>query len=481
IYYRPDNLAPFKRGWYDNYHPTEHYPQPWEECPITMGTGDDLDISYHYWGACYKGNNDFTTSNSLTASAITLRHPKEAAGEIQYTINESVVTFYPSIPESAKTIAIASSAYGENHEEKTISCFGSNIYLDSETYINHSLVLYRRFRGYADAYGVVDHYQTPEGGVPYINRIAMTAGSGATGGSMAEPIYLGVVVTYGDWPGFLSQLEINIYRYEPDPENWIKIGNKTISWDICYKRHIDDIALAANGNDLWVFWLYSYIDENENSIRDFRGYRIQNSSGRTMMDTISGNSAFFVPDTIPGEVINADWDNIINMTRLIWTQIDGGYYKTRAGRVELDPVTKQPIHMVDFPSEISNNSNDNAINPSIAVNNSEYDEFRAFAGFTFGENSSIVKCKLINGDDVWQQPENYYGVTPDDSYITYSYFGNPQFIWMESETIKIKDEIVAEGNHYHECLQLKTNRYNNTDIYTSYGEDQNIIIQELHP
>jgi len=389
-------------------------------------------------------------------------------------------TFYPSIPEAAKTIAIASSAYGINHDEKTISCFLSEYEEPVTHFINHSFVLYKRFRGDADAYGVVDHYQICAWGRPHINRIVMTDGSGATNGSMSEPIYLGSVLTYGNWPESKSQLEINVYRYEPNPENWIKIGYKTFPWNYSDQRHIDDIALAANGNDLWVFWLYSYLDENENSIRDFRGYRINNASGRNTTDTMSGDNAFYDPNIQLGEVINADWDDVINMPRLIWTQKDGNYFKTYAGWVELYPNTKQPSDMVQR-YEISNNSSDNVINPSIAVNNSQYDEFRAFAGFTFGENSSIVKCKLINGDDVWQQPENYYGVTPDDSYITYSYFGNPQFIWMESETIKIKDETVAEGNHYHECLQLKTNRYNNTDIYTSYGEDQNIIIQELHP
>jgi len=428
-------------------------------------------------GALLSGASD----HDDTFTVITLRHPKEAAGKIQYTINQIVVDFYPYIPDAAKTIAIASSAYGENHEEKTISCFGSTMYEeDPETHINHSLVLYRRFRGNTDAYGVVDHYQTLEGGRPHINRIAMTAGSGATNGSMAEPIYLGVVVTHGKWAENLSKLEINVYRYEPNPEDWIKIGNKTIGWSDDL-RHIDDVALAADGNDLWVFWLYSYLDENEDRIRDFRGYRINNASGRNTIDTISNNS-FYAPNVILGDVINADWDNIIDLPRIIWTRIDGGYYKTYAGRVVLHPVTKQPNEM-DHIHQISNNNSSHASNPSIAVNNSEYDEFRAFAGFTFGENTSNVKLKLINGDDVWQQPENYYkyGIDPLDSYITYRYFGTSKFIWMESETIQSKDEIIAEGNHYHKCLQLKTNRNNKKDIYTSYSEDQTVIIQELHP
>jgi len=432
---------------------------------------------------------------NLRCSAVTLRHPKECAGVIPYYI-ESLNMDYDFKPEvgQAKQLSLASSVY--DGEQITITCFPSDEFENGEyedpDFSAHRLILFKRMRGGSDSYGDVAHWTTTEH-CPMSMKTTMTTGVGASG-TMEEPIYLAtnVVCTRPD-NGFGSPIKfshLRIYRYEPDPESWVEIGN--YNWTQEGVKFINDVALSAvldlnGGDDLIVFWMQDC--ESQDNIH---GFRIEDAATRNNSLDINEYIEYYEIDTVVyyysniGPVINADWDEsqYVKKPRLTWTQYNGSVYETRVARVELDAYG-QPDSLT-YTDSIS--GSENSANPILVMNRSKQtDSYDAFT--MFYENSSVCRSDLliINGVDDWQSAvtvDEGYGLIPQEHALTYRYFGVPLNLWKRSGVIQADHRIISDSNDAIKPI-LSTNRNNRKDIFCSFAEDdglyQGIIIKHLEP
>ncbi len=487
-----DNPPPEYRDDFDNQHWdwNNHIDEAlsWEDPGSnTYGTKDDLDIGYHYWGACYHklyGTvHRFTRDPNEAETVVTLRHPKEASVEIKYTVGEEELIFRPEIT-SPEHIAVASSEY--NGQEKTIACFRTNR-VNDQSDDAHCLVCYNRFRGGSGSQGVICDFLAIGSYTAHISNLFMTTGSGASG-SMEKPIYLAINVLWGTVPADLRASQVKVYRYEPgDQDDWVLVGDHFFNAPDQY-TYFKDVALAADGDDVVVFWIRRELSQED----EFWGYRIENAAWESTATDFYEVEEPFLSFQTATDMMNADWDpdDWINAPRITWTDWEDGKYKTWAAQVTFlggqpDDITQRKL--------ISDEGADSAKNPSIAVNHPQFDldnPYEAFASFTCGRSILRSDLQSSGGNDTWtledslaSGPDVYEGETC----VTYRAFGTPLNIWEQDDELYTDREIIpTRWGPNPKGVKLCTNRHNQTDIFTTYARysglgNTKIMVQQLEP
>ena len=255
---------------------------------------------------------------------------------------------------------------------------------------------------------------------------------------------------------------------------------------------IQDLSLAASGNDLSVFWLYKNQDANR---REIWGYTIDDAATIDLPETIAPNNPIYYDANHEfGDTINTDWDDQIDTARIVWTEQDqdDDYLRTRAGHIYL--LLGQPYSITDV-EKISNNTLSKEEYPVIAVNNSGLGDMRAFSQFCYtipipSEPSerilSRADLELSSLGDDWKDPVNRSdGGEFSASWITYRYFGLPRQIWLPTWTELRTEHDFVSKTPYHKptFVKITTDRSNKTDIFTAYGdvEETYCLIQQLEP
>jgi len=428
---------------------------------------------------------------NLWCSAVTLRHPKEAVGALEYDINSQPQIFEPDIT-AYRNLAIASGTY--QGETKTIACFPSN-QLELENFEKHRLVMYKIFRGDETSHGCLDQQMIIPDHVDddIIARVAMTTGSGATGASMSEPIYAAAGFIISDYY-FTGNYEravnttttLNIYRYEPsgDPSDWIKIGE--FSDTVGTESQVVDLSLAASGNDLSIFWLYKNQDADR---REIWGYTIEDAATIDLPETIAPSIPIYyeISGNTIGDTINTDQDGQGDNSVLItWTEKFGSYNNLvcRAGEVLYtigQPSEIYPIH------DLSSDVEADAQFPVITVNNSDYRDNIAFCQYDYDYQftDNLSHRDLSSGE--WKPPVNRVvtGLEYSATSMTYRYFGTPRQIWRYGGiSLRTEHDDVCNFPYYAPAfVKIATDRSNRMDIFTAYGYDNDNIclIQQLEP
>jgi len=378
-------------------------------------------------------------------------------------------------------------------EQITITCFPSDEFENGEyedpDFSAHRLVLFKRMRGGSDSYRDVAHWTTTEH-CPMSVNTTMTTGAGASG-SMEEPIYLAtnVVCTRPDNGLGGSQTKfsyLRVYRYEPDPESWVEIGN--YYWPADGVKYINDVALSAvlddnGGDDLIVFWMQDC--ESQDNIH---GFRIEDAATRTTSEAIAANSIY--THAYIGPVINADWDEsqYVQKPRLTWTEYNNGKYETMAVRVPLHFSSGVPVIFYSG-IQISSSNDTDTYNPILIMNRrKQTDSNDAFTIFnTSSQSVRRADLLVVNGSDYWQSAvtvDEGYGMIPQEHALTYRYFGVPLNLWKRSGVIQADHWTISDSNDAIKPI-LSTNRNNKKDIFCSFAEDdglyQGIILKHLEP
>ena len=480
----PDNEAPNKLGEMDNKDSSGDI-VPWEDPSSPMyGTGDDLDMGYHYWGACYDDSDNYTTNPSNYYRVISLRHPKDGCGEIDYEVDEETLTFHPDIG-SLKKIAIASSEY--NNTEKTISCFFTNVIRDDGMEGDyHGLVCYKRFRGGDGSYGVVDYFKSHSNDILNFKCMAMTTGDDASG-TMGKPIYLIVFSYCVNDAEYYNGETIDVYRYEPVSDNWVKVIKMGVPNEMV---HFTDVALAAYDEDLVLFWTQH---NDVNGKYYIKGYRLEDAATTPGVKLLDQPVSYIIETSNIIQNISADWDPDISKPRISWTQKDGsdGNFDIWAAQVTFNAATQQPDGYTQRYRIFSDAQNNDARNPTIVVNlnNPSNEYYEAFTALTCNTEVIRVDLESINGVDSWQTPVTVIdegSALVGDTSISYRAFGNPKHIWNDGIQIFTDTEVLQPCNYMHpKDVKLCTNKLDKVNLFTSFreetGDDQKIIIQQLEP
>jgi len=508
-YYQQDNIAPPIRGGYDNYDPNNNNePIAWEGCGITAGTADDIDIGYHYWGSCFNEDDEFTVDNSLTAKAVTLRHPKQAFGKIENVmITIDNVNYYRDFHPSVEPLELGNIPYKKlavssnihNNKEETIACFATNrVHIDvSSNDYEYIMLCYTRFRDDSQNFNPqIEMFMSYTDDEVWFSP---SLGSVALATSEGEPTYLAALITWYD-NSLFGRYQINVYRYQPDNANekWHKIAAKYSELYDCgiSKQGYMDVSLTVDGDDVIVFWTLN--DEVLQS--SICGYRIENAS------TISYDSGFAtgmmdfwrVNDENVLSMLSADWDphTGVQTARVVWQEFINNKAVIWPGWVTFD-LDGQPDGMIiyDYENPISGSSSYSAMNPVVVVNRPSLpglnmsNTYEAFAGYALGSSIKQNDCNVINSVDVWYNPvqvNQNQSASHDDTSLTYRAFGNTKHIWRYNDMVYLDNYILNDRETIGaKALKLTTNRENRTEIYGSYlqyyGDDAKIMIQQLEP
>jgi len=482
-------------------HPAPYYySDPDSPSVLTYSLSHPIDLGYHYGARKQQSYNVILHT--------TLRHPKEAITDFEYTDEyENVYYLHPNEVSLTERLAIASSSF-DNGRDNTIICFLTNYveeweWCESEHYLTlHSFIGYHRFRD--DYTGIamdLKPQQYPElpQEPPYkwssiVKYITMTTSENSNGVE-PETIYLAATmdlyVMYHTWFGMANRLLV--YRYDP-PYTWVPIAERIRYPDI----YISDVALAADGNDLVVLWMEKCVEGCDDGNHFISGYRIANASTTNNLITLPANAIhYFNSDDFPSPVqpfINGDWDpdNGVQKPRISWTEKVNDIYILKAAQVDFGlPPYYQPIFPLSQINTISGSGINQASHPTIVVNRFSapgVTHSNAKEAFTVFENYDnplrTVNLESVNGNDSWEQPVSISGSSEEDpASITYRAFGTDRSAYITSNSALVTNtELIFNSQDIYTSFPvITTNKDNNTDIFMTFTASNYIMNMQIDP
>jgi len=500
--------------------PEDDYPNVIDDT-ITFNSQEDkytetLDIGYHYdtnqdnKGGLYHPSQTVTGASILFYGEV---NPTFVSAEVNAPHHFSIASGKNSnagLPDDLTMLVYGSQEVDGYHDEYDLDEDG-NI----DIYDMGRLILYQWYES-PEKNGEIDRFLLSSVGghnaLPDYYNTAMT--SVKKGDDYEGTIYAGVVVVYDDFPSAdeIVGAHLKVYRYNPDDDTWTTLYTKFVENTVnIRRRYINDMALVAKDEDLWVFWTYNDTNWNGGDVQHYiMGKKIADAATITTEVTGAGYQVVYLnaiggyaPSPYLEPQLDADWDDATGSSstplpcpRITWFDTINGNKNIISSRVTRDPYT-------DEPNGISNRENieesTGVITPCISVNDYNRSLYSSTIEDVFlnwyKDSTGKNRTTTIDVEGASDTYDNESDITSfvfsstndtDSPDITYRGFGTPRYIYFKGNAtptcFATNTEILSTNYCLYSYGRITTSDRNLTDVFAAYNTDTNEIeIKHIDP